>query len=334
LFLQLLRSETATSSERARAALAGLRAYQQAERALRPPEMPIAAQIGRASLRDYGGAGPPVVFVPSLINPPYVLDLGEHVSLLRWLSGAGVRPLLLDWGAPRPEERNLDIAGHVETLLLPLLDALGERMALAGYCIGGTMAIAAAARRPVRGLALIAAPWHFSGFPRAARDDLVALWEQAKPTAEPMGVLPMEALQTSFWRLDPARTIRKFEDFGKLPPDSEAARGFVALEDWANDGPPLSLGAGRQLLCDFFGSDLPGQGEWRVGGQPVDIGELDCPILDIVSTTDRIVPAASAAGIGTGLKLDLGHVGMIVGSRGRQALWEPLGRWLSQLQYN
>ena len=334
MFLQLLRSETAASPERAQAALAGLRAYQQAARPPRPPEMPIVAQVGRAALRDYGGAGPPVIFVPSLINPPYVLDLGEHVSLLRWLSGEGVRPLLLDWGAPRPEERDLDIAGHVETLLIPLIDALGERTALAGYCVGGTMAIAAAAQRRVRGLALIAAPWHFSGFPQAARDDLIALWEQARPAAEPMGVLPMEVLQTSFWRLDPARTIRKFEEFGKLPPGSDAARGFVALEDWANDGPPLSLGAGRELLCDFFRSDLPGRKQWMVGGIPVDVEKLDCPVLDVVSTTDRIVPAASAAGIGTGLKLDLGHVGMIVGSRGRTSLWEPLGRWLSQLQYS
>lgn len=296
--------------------------------------MPVVAQAGRASLRDYGGAGPPVIFVPSLINPPYVLDLGEHNSLLRWLSGAGVRPLLLDWGTPRPEERDLDIAGHVETLLLPLIDALGERAALAGYCIGGTMAIAAATRRPLRGLALIATPWHFSAFPQAARDDVIALWEQARPASEYMGVLPMELLQTSFWSLDPARTVAKFEEFGKLPPGSDAARGFVALEDWANDGPPLSLGAGRELLCDFFGRDVPGRGEWRVDGRPVNIEELGCPVLDIVSTTDRIVPAASAAGIGTGLKLDLGHVGMIVGSRGRAALWEPLGRWLSQLQYS
>jgi len=296
--------------------------------------MPIVAQVGRASLRDYGGAGPPVVFVPSLINPPYVLDLGAHASLLRWLSGRGVRPLLLDWGAPLPEERHLDVAGHVETLLLPLLDALGERPALAGYCIGGTMAIAAAAQRPVRGLALIAAPWHFSGYPQASRDDLIALWEQASPAAEPIGVLPMEILQTSFWRLDPTRTVTKFEEFGRLPPDSDAARGFVVLEDWANDGPPLSLGAGRELLRDFFGSDLPGGGLWRVGGQLIHARELCCPVLDIVSTTDRIVPAATAAGLGTSLKIDLGHVGMIVGSRAREALWEPLGSWLSQLQYN
>ena len=42
---------------------------------------PIAAQVGPAVLRDHGGSGPPAVLVPSLINPPDVLDLDEDVSL-------------------------------------------------------------------------------------------------------------------------------------------------------------------------------------------------------------------------------------------------------------
>ncbi|OHT19494.1 hypothetical protein BHE75_01480 [Sphingomonas haloaromaticamans] len=203
-------------------------------------------------------------------------------------------------------------------------------MALAGYCLGGTMALAAAARHPVRSLALIAAPWHFSAFPRAARDDLAGLWNQAEPTAETLGVLPMEALQASFWRLDPARTIRKFEDFGRLPEGDPRIEAFIALEDWANDGPPLTLAAGRQLLVDLFGGDITGKGGWLVAGAPVDPAAIACPVLDVASLTDRIVPAASAAGIGDAMRLDLGHVGMIVGSRGRQALWEPLAHWLSQ----
>jgi polyhydroxyalkanoate synthase len=147
LFLQLLRSETAASPVRRRAALAGLRAYQQAERPPRPPQMPIAAVEGRAALRDYGGTGRPVIFVPSLINPPDVLDLAPDNSLLRWLRGQGVRPLLVDWGSPGQGERDLDIAGHVEMLLLPLLRAVGGPVALAGYCLGGTMALASAAGR-------------------------------------------------------------------------------------------------------------------------------------------------------------------------------------------
>ena len=48
---------------------------------------------------------------------------------------------------------------------------------------------------------------------------------------------------------------------------------------------------------------------------------LPCPLLNIVSTTDRIVPAATAVRAGERLDLALGHVGMVVGApRPRSAL--------------
>src|SRR5215218_1871339 len=75
LFLAMLRRETEGAPERLAGALAGLRRYQEAPRAepLAPPPA-VAERLG-AMLRDYGGSGPPVLFVPSLINPPSILDL-------------------------------------------------------------------------------------------------------------------------------------------------------------------------------------------------------------------------------------------------------------------
>jgi polyhydroxyalkanoate synthase len=299
--------------------------------------MPVAAGAGRARLLDYGpegaGNGPTVVFVPSLINPPRILDLSKENSLLRWLAGQGVRPYLVDWGTPRPDESDLGIAGHVEEVLLPLLDALDAPFHLAGYCLGGTMAAGAAALRNPLSLTMIAAPWRFGGFPDEARQGLADLWLAAQPVATELGALPMEVLQTAFWRLDPVRTVGKFEMFGKLEPDSERARAFVALEDWANDGPPLTFGAGRELVEDFFQGDVTGEGRWQVGGVTVDPAVLCCPVLDIVSTSDRIVPEASAARAGTVMTLSQGHVGMVVGGKAREALWQPLAEWLSQVQH-
>ena len=281
-------------------------------------------------LRDYGGSGRPVVVVPSLINPPDVLDLLPEVSLLRWLATQGVRPLLVDWGTPSADDKGLTIAGHVETLLLPLMETAGRDAALAGYCLGGTMALAAAAIRPPASLTLIAAPWRFSGFPDEARSGLAGLWEQARPTAEAMGLLPVEVLQSAFWRLDPKRTVEKFVAFGRSARDEDATRRFVALEDWANDGAPLTPAAGRELAEAMFGRDEPGTGQWQVAGRRIDPAALACPVLDIVSTTDRIVPAASSCGIGKRVTLAQGHVGMIVGGRARATLWQTLANWLTQ----
>lgn len=332
LFLAMLRSETEGDADRLAAGLAGLRAYQAAERPAPPDPMPVVARSGRVVLRDYGGAGRPVIFVPSLINSHDVLDLLPDVSLLRWLATQGVRPLLVDWGTPSSDERAVSIGGHVE-MLLPLLDAIGSDAALAGYCLGGTMALAAAAIRPPSALVTIAAPWRFAGFPDESRKGLADLWEQARPTAEAMGLMPLEVLQTAFWRLDPRRTVDKFVAFGRAERSPEATRLFVALEDWANGGAPLTPAAGREMAEDFFRDDRPGNGGWQVAGRTIDPATLACPLLDIVSATDRIVPAASAVsgmGHGEAMTLGLGHVGMIVGGRARETLWQPLAQWLAR----
>jgi polyhydroxyalkanoate synthase len=326
LFLELLRGETAGAPERMARALEGLRRYQEAERTPPPAPPPAIAARSGAALRDYGGGGVPALFVPSLINPPSILDLSEERSLLRWLAARGrVRPLLVDWGVDVEARRDLSVAGHVEAVLLPLLTALGEPPALVGYCLGGTMALGAAAKAEALGVATLAAPWRFAAFPEEARRGLAALWAGAKATTERLGCLPMEVLQSAFWALDPARTVGKFEAFAGMA--GAKARAFVTLEDWANDGPPLPAAAARELFEDLFGSDATGRGRWLAA----DPAALPCPVLEVASTVDRIVPAASAAGAGERLDLALGHVGMVVSERAPELLWAPLEAWLSRL---
>jgi polyhydroxyalkanoate synthase len=176
---------------------------------------------------------------------------------------------------------------------------------------------------------MIAAPWHFSEFGARAREEIAALWAEVEPGCAALGLVPMEVLQAGFWPLDPGRTIGKYERFGRLDPDSDEARSFVRLEDWANAGAPLTYAAGAELF-GFFENDAPGKSEWRAGGAVADPGALPCPAVDFVSLTDRIVPAASAAEFADRRELGAGHVGMIVGGRAQAQLWEPLDAWLME----
>ncbi|MEG3084777.1 alpha/beta fold hydrolase [Sphingomonas sp. PB2P12] len=330
MFLAMLRSETATSPERMARALAGLRAYQAAPRERRRDPMPAVHRVGRVSLRDYGGSGRPVVFVPSLINPPDILDHSAETSLLRWIATQGFRVWLVDWGSPDSADRDLDLTAHVAQLLVPLLGALPEAPVLVGYCLGGTLAFGAAAITPVAGVATIAAPWHFAGYGEG-RSTLAATWAAVQPAAAMLGFLPMEVLQAGFWQLDPSRTIAKYEAFADLAPDSDAAHAFVRLEDWANAGAPLPYAAAASLFEDWIADDLPGKGRWSIAGTAVDPLALACPTVEFVSLTDRIVPAATAIGLADRRDLGAGHVGMIVGRRARAQLWEPLANWIAAL---
>ena len=325
LFLELVRLKSRDDPDLARRALAGLAAYERAERPEPRPPKPEAARIGGAALRDHGGSGPPAILVPSLINPPHILDLDPETSLIEAVKRTGRRVLLLDWGEAG-ERSDLSVAGHVEQLLAPLLSELDEPAALVGYCLGGTMAIAAANLAPVERVATLAAPWRFDRYPAGGRSALNQLWRSAGPSSERLGAMPMELLQAAFWSLDPERTVAKFARFAELEPGSPRARRFVALEDWANSGEPLPFPAARELVEDLFAADFPGSGRWSVAGRMVS-AELPVPALHLTASRDRIAPAETAPP-GATARIAAGHVGMIVGSA-RRELHEALLSFLA-----
>lgn len=322
LFLELVRQVTTRDPALAAEALRGLRIYQRARREAAPRERRVAERFRGACLRDCGGEGSPIVLVPSLINPPHVLDLDAETSLADALAPEG-RVLLLDWGAAA-DRSGLDVAGHVRALLVPLLRRLGEKPALVGYCLGGTMALAAAGPVPVRGVATLASPWHFSGYPSASREALLQLWAQARWAAQPLGMLPIEVLQSAFWSLDPHRLVAKYARLATLAPGCPEFDRFLSLEDWANGGEPLPLPAARELIEDLFGKDRTGLGAWPGGGLP------GCPLLHAVAHADVIAPAETAAE-GERIRCPSGHVGMVVGRGARQHLHGPLRQWLARL---
>jgi polyhydroxyalkanoate synthase len=188
------------------------------------------------------------------------------------------------------------------------------------------MAIAAANLAPVERLVTLAAPWNFSRYPERSQSALHDVWNHAEPSARLLRALPMEVLQAAFWSLDAQRTVRKFAEFGALDPESPDARRFIELEEWANEGEPLPYAAARELIDDLFGKDLPGSGEWRVGGRTVS-DRLNVPTLHLTAERDLIAPPGTVAH-GDAIAIPAGHVGMIVGSA-REQLHRELARFLS-----
>src|SRR5689334_22669844 len=186
LFLELVRQVSARDPKLASEALVGLRAYESAPRRERPSPKPEVARVGAACLRDHGGEGRPVVLVPSLINPPRILDLDGEVSLTGAIAAMGRQALLLDWGKA-VERAQLSVAAHIEELLLPLLRSIGEPVTLIGYCLGGTMAIAAANLAPVERVITLAAPWNFARYPESSHKALQDMWLHAQPAAKALG---------------------------------------------------------------------------------------------------------------------------------------------------
>jgi polyhydroxyalkanoate synthase len=341
----------AESSQRLLAMHDGLRKYQThpARRSLAEP--PVIWCAGAVRLLDYGPAtGRPVLVAPSLVNRHYVLDLDESDSLIRHLSAHGLRPLVVDWGTPGAVEAHMNLGDYVARRLIPAFDAAraltgAAQLGVFGYCMGGALSLALADARPaeVSKLAIMGAPWDFSGMTpmRGALAGLIlggpaAAIQSATAAAAAFGALPADMLQHVFARLDPGLALRKFRHFATFDQNSAAARRFVLIEDWLNDGPPLSGPAAIEALTDWQTGNVTMKGEWRVGGAVVDPTTFHPPAMIFAATRDRIAPPAATEPLATLIpdarliRPETGHVGMIVGGLARSQVWSPLTNFLRE----
>ena len=280
--------------------------------------------------------------VPSLVNRWQVLDITPERSFMRAMARAGVRSYLVDWGTPSGDERNFSATDYVlrlERMLDAVRRAGARRIHIGGYCMGGLLALALAIRRQadIDGLVLLATPWDFHA-DRTGQALMMANLPFLSRLVEHAGELPVDALQTLFYSLDPWQVIRKFSRFAALDPASSAAREFVLLEDWLNEGAPLPGPLAQECLLGWYGANSPAKGEWQVAGKVVDPRLLQRPVLTVVPGQDRIVPPASARALAPPspiapphaqrLELALGHIGMVVSGRAPQMLWQPVIDWL------
>jgi len=286
----------------------------------------------------------PLLLVPSLVNKADILDLCAARSLFRWLGGQGFETYLLDWGDTTgyPDEKTME--GIVLSRLCPAIEHLTEKtggpISVLGYCMGGTISLAAVSllQHRVGKLVLLATPWDFKKR-NPVLSDRVRLWAPVVMNViEQKGYLPAEWTQALFATLDPEGSAKKFARFARMDQESDEARLFVAVEDWLNDGVDLSGEIATHTLRHWFAQNAPERGEWMLADRRIDIREIRCPAMIVASTGDRLVPYAAAASVEeklTGskietLKLDCGHISLIAGTHAVETVWKPIAQWLKQ----
>lgn len=325
--------------------LSGIEAYRHHPYRRDVAPAPVLWDEGTTKLLDYRGGArdnskPRVLVVPSLVNRYYVLDIDRETSFLRWLGSNGFAPFVVDWDGPGYLERGFTlsdyIVGRLQRALQAVRDEPGGPIILVGYCMGGNLALSLALRRQkdLAALVCLATPWDFHAENAAHARMVGEIGHQLEPVLQTLGELPVDLLQSFFSGLDPFQVLKKFQYFGTLKTESDSARRFVALEDWLNDGISLSAPVARECLSGWYGANTPAKLHWHVGGKLVDPADLDLPVLNVIPSSDRIVPPESSRALSRRFRRveemvpSAGHIGMMVGRSAARYVWEPVAAWM------
>jgi len=287
----------------------------------------------------------PLIVVFALINRPYILDLKKSKSVVRHFLEAGFDVYNVDWGIPSRGDRFLSIEDYVEGYMEHVIDHVRERSGCArvnilGYCMGGSMSAMYAALHPekIRNLMLLAAPVDWS-----EKESLLSVWTDPKyfdvdKVIETFGNAPAEWLQASFMLLKPVQNLLvKQINFYEKMEDEKFLEDFFAMETWLNDNIPVAGETFRQFVKYCFQQNRLIKGELEIGGRRVDLRRITCPILNLVATSDHLVPCGQSLpfndAVGSkdrkSIEFSAGHIGMAVGSRAHRELWPEACNWLA-----
>jgi len=286
-----------------------------------------------------GGAGLPLLLVPSIINKWYVLDLRAGSSLVEALTAGGIDTFCIDWVGAEAEDRHLtwdDLVGKVARAMRFVLRETGApRVGLLGYCMGGTLAAIAAALAPskVAGLVNLAGPIDF-----AQAGDLRHMvspeWFDAEAIAG-AGNITARQMQDGFAMLRPTLALSKWVGYLDRMHDPKQRLAFAALEAWSSDNVDFPAAAYVTYIEELYQQNLLPRGEHHVAGKRVDLGRITCPVMSAVASHDTICPPAAAYALNdlsgstdkTILTVTGGHVGAVVGSRAARELYPPMVAW-------
>ncbi len=286
----------------------------------------------------------PVLFVPSLVNRAYVLDLLPDRSVVRYLQGAGFCVYLLDWGIPGTGDRNTSLSDYADGRLGLAVDRILARdkaaPVLAGYCMGGSLAMMYAALHPekVASLVLLATPIDFD------EAGLLRLW--AKSSAfnldafvSSSGLVSPDVLNMAFTMLKPSWQARNSYSLWKYGWSQEFLRSYLAISKWVNDPVPVAGEAFREYVQHWYRENRVMRGGLAAGGQTLDFTRITCPVLNVIAKSDHIIPPAcslAAEKVFTGSRrfenqvFPVGHIGLSVGEGSFSKVWNRITAWLAE----
>jgi polyhydroxyalkanoate synthase len=286
----------------------------------------------------------PVVLVMSLISKPYILDLSPGQSLVEYLLRQGFDVFMVDWGVPRPEDKQLRLEYYVLESLPRNIEEVqkvtGEReVTLLGYCMGGLFTLMYNGifhDAPVANIVCGATPVDFDGMPLFRRwSD--PRWYDVNRVVDTLGNIPADVILRSFEMLRPVERWFSYLRLADNLWNDLWVKNYRLFYHWIHDQVPFPGEVYRQVITELMWGNKLMKGDLTIAGRRVDTMAITCPLLHIMAQHDHIAPLAAARPltsiVGSEDKEDVvlkgGHVSLVAGRNAWFRLWPKLSEWLS-----
>ena len=285
----------------------------------------------------------PILIVMATTNRGYILDMVPGQSFIEFLLKRGYDVYMLDWTAPKPEEKSLGMEDYVLDFIphcvrLVQEDSGETDITVIGYCFGGVLSLLYGAifhDGPLKNLICFTTPidFHqmklFANFADRRYFDVDHLIDS-------VGNMPPEMILSSFEMLRPAsRAAGQVQLWEKIWND-EYVKSYRMFDRWATDILPLAGEYFRCITKDLMWDNKLYEGTMSVGGHAVDLSRIRVPLLHAVAEHDHIVPYDAARHlikmVGSSDKEEImlkgGHVSLVAGPNAVKRLWPKLDTWL------
>ena len=287
----------------------------------------------------------PLLLVMATTNRGYIFDMIPGQSLVEYLLNAGFDVFMLDWTAPRADEKTLAMEDYVLDFLPQAIARVQaetgeEDFTLVGYCFGGVLASLWAGLHPdapMKNMVCFTTPVDF------AQMDMFQAWADRRffdvdRLVDTFGNCPGDYLYTAFDLLRPGGRIAGNIRLADNLWNDDYVRSFRMFDRWTSDILPLPGEYFRQTIKQLLWDNRLHAGTMEVGGRRVDLGAITAPFLHVTAEHDHIVPSAASAPliemVGSADKeqvtLKGGHVSLVAGGNAIKRLWPKLVEWLGE----
>ena len=286
----------------------------------------------------------PILIVMATTNRGYILDMVPGQSFIEFLLKRGYDVYMLDWTAPRPEEKSLGMEDYVLDFIPDSVrrvqeDSGVEDVTVIGYCFGGVLSLLYGSifhDGPMKNLICFTTPIDFHQMKLFANFSDRRYFDVDR-LIDSVGNMPPELILQSFEMLRPAsRAAGQIQLWENIWND-EFVKSYRMFDRWATDILPLAGEYFRTITKDLMWDNKLYNDTMTVGGRPAQLDKIKVPILHAVAEHDHIVPYDAArhliAKVGSTDKEEVmlkgGHVSLIAGPNAIRRLWPKLDSWLS-----